>query len=72
MGFLEETQVAYSIRMIDDVNMLSPPIQRLEMDMTSTIIETHVGIGKKHVYVCPRNIPAHRGTPGSCGKECAR
>ena len=34
--------------------------------------ERHALVNKRRVYVCPRNIPFHRGHPERCGNECAK
>ncbi|KAI9778590.1 MAG: hypothetical protein M1839_007983 [Geoglossum umbratile] len=33
-------------------------------------IEYHPARAVEKVYVCPRGIPGHRGSPSSCGKAC--
>lgn len=32
--------------------------------------ECHLHVGTKNVYLCPRGIEHHRGSPGSCGRQC--
>jgi hypothetical protein len=32
--------------------------------------ERHILPRTKKIYVCPRGIPVHRGSPGSCGHAC--
>lgn len=37
---------------------------------TDTTLEFHTSWFSKKVYICPRGIDVHRGSPGACGRQC--
>lgn len=50
----------------------------LEVGMPASVVDiagstnkkTHVFAKIRKIYLCPRRIACHRGSPGSCGKAC--
>ncbi|MCJ1479066.1 hypothetical protein MMC13_007750 [Lambiella insularis] len=62
--YLQMVKVTHTVSKDDDY-------QGGESLNTSQEIEYFPKWGTKEIYVCPRQIPSHKGSQGSCGRQCA-
>ncbi|GAB0136484.1 hypothetical protein EsDP_00004784 [Epichloe bromicola] len=63
--YFEAIHLSYRIQMVEDYS---------SQDFRSnsgTAMDIYPTWGVQKVYVCPREIPVHRGDPGRCGRQCA-
>ncbi|KAL2260270.1 hypothetical protein VTK26DRAFT_5756 [Humicola hyalothermophila] len=65
--YLDAVQVAYTT---DQYKDNYPSWHHFEV-RSGVTVEYHPQWDIRKVYICPRGIPEHRGSPMSCGRRCA-
>ncbi|OAA65543.1 mitochondrial carrier protein [Niveomyces insectorum RCEF 264] len=67
--YLKAVEVKRTVTVCDGEENLPQHNGTLPAD---TVVEYHPSWDIQEVYLCPREIPVHRGRPDRCGKDCKR